>query len=133
MSDPVSPTRLYRLFDVLRERSEAGGGPRPFPRLDGLLPVALDGTEYFYSAKIPCPNGSRRKHSDGAVEYHHNMVMAALAVPGHAQVAPLAPEFVVPRDGREKRDGESRATWRWLAVHRPGLARLKPVYLGDDL
>ncbi len=33
--------------------------------------------------------------------------------------------------GRSNR--ASRAARRWLAAHGPGLARLKPAYLGDDL
>ena len=40
-------------------------------------------------------NCSRRKRGDGAVEYHHNMVTAALVAPGHARAIPLAPEVVV--------------------------------------
>ena len=133
MLDPVTPDRLYPLFASLRERLETGGGLRPFRRLDGHLLVALDGTEYFCSRKISCSNCSRRKRGDGAVEYHHNMVTAALVAPGHARAIPLAPEFVVPQDGQEKQDCESRATRRWLAAHGPGLARLKPIYIGDDL
>ena len=133
MLDPVTPDRLYPLFASLLERLETGGGLRPFRRLDGHLLVALDGTEYFCSAKISCSNCSRRKRGDGAVEYHHNMVTAALVAPGHARAIPLAPEFVVLQDGQEKQDCESRATRRWLAAHGPGLARLKPIYLGDDL
>ncbi len=133
MLDPVVPDRLYPLFSSLLERLEAGGGLGPFRRLDGHLLVALDGTEYFCSRKISCPNCSQRKRNDGAVEYHHNMVTAALVAPGHARAIPLAPEFVVPQDGGEKQDCESRATRRWLVAHGPGLARLKPIYLGDDL
>ncbi len=108
MLDPVTPDRLYPLFASLRERLERGGGLRPFRRLDGHLLVALDGTEYFCSAKISRSNGSRRKRGDGAVEYHHNMVTAALVTPGHARAIPLAPEVVVPQDGQEKQDCESR-------------------------
>ena len=133
MLDPVTPDRLYPLFASLRERLETGGGLRPFRRLDGHLLVALDGTEYFCSAKISRSNGSRRKRGDGAVEYHHNMVTVALVAPGHARAIPLVPEVVVPRDGQEKQDCESRAARRWLAAHEPGLARLKPIHLGDDL
>ena len=117
MLDPVTPDRLYPLFASLRERLERGGGLRPFQRLDGHLLVALDGTEYFCSAKISCSNGSRRKRGDGAVEYHHNMVTAARVAPGHARAIPLALEFVVPQDGQEKQDCESRAARRWLAAH----------------
>ena len=100
MLDPVTPDRLYPLFASLRERLETGGGLRPFRRLDGHLLVALDGTEYFCSAKISCSNGSRCKRGDGAVEYHHNMVTAALVAPGHARAIPLAPKVVVPQDGQ---------------------------------
>ncbi len=102
MLDPVTPDRLYPLFASLLERLERGGGLRPFRRLDGHLLVALDGTEYFCSAKISCSNCSRRKRGDGAVEYHHNMVTAARVAPGHARAILLAPEFVVPQDGQEK-------------------------------
>ena len=133
MLDPVTPDRLYPLFASLLERLETGGGLRPFRRLDGHPLVALDGTECFCSRKIFCSNGSRRKRGDGAVEYHHNMVTAALVAPGHARAIPLVPEVVVPQDGQEKQDCESRAARRWLAAHGPGLARLKPICIGDDL
>src|SRR3954449_7937001 len=53
--------------------------------------------------------------------------------PGTPHVVPLAPEFIGPQDGHDKQDCESRAVRRWLARHGPGLARLDPVYLGDDL
>ncbi len=46
---------------------------------------------------------------------------------------PLEPEFVLPQDGHEKQDCESRAARRWLAAHGAGYAMLNPVYLGDDL
>ncbi len=131
--DPVAPARLYPLFDRLLGRLEERRGLRPFQRLEGRLLVALDGTEYFRSQKISCANCSRRSRKDGAVDYHHDMVLATLVAPGHDRVVPLAPEFIVPQDGSEKQDCESRAARRWLAAHGPGVARLKPVYLGDDL
>ena len=133
MLDPVAPERLYPLFDSLLARLEARGGLRAFQRLDGHLLVALDGTEYFCSQKLSCPKCSHRERSNGAVEYHHDMVMAALVAPGQARVVPLAPEFVMPQDGHEKQDCESRATRRWLDAHGRGLKHLKPIYLGDDL
>ncbi len=46
---------------------------------------------------------------------------------------PLEPEFIVPQDGHDKQDCESRAMRRWLAAHGARYARLNPVYLGDDL
>ena len=133
MLDPVAPARLFPLFDRLLGRLEERRGLEAFRRLDGHLLVALDGTEYFRSQKISCANCSRLTRKDGSVDYHHNMLQAALVAPGHDRVVPLAPEFIVPQDGSEKQDCESRAARRWLAAHGPGLAHLKPVYLGDDL
>ena len=53
--------------------------------------------------------------------------------PDHNRVVPLEPEFIVPQDGHDKQDCESRAVRRWLERHGRRYARLKPIYLGDDL
>ena len=63
----------------------------------------------------------------------HSFVGAAIVAPGQRRALPLAPEFVRPQDGAAKQDCESRAALRWLARLGPALARLRPVYLGDDL
>ena len=56
-----------------------------------------------------------------------------MVAPGHNRAVPLEPEFILPQDGHDKQDCESRAVRRWLAAHAAQYARLKPVYLGDDL
>ena len=56
-----------------------------------------------------------------------------MVAPGHKQVLPLPPEFIAPQDGAEKQDCERNAAKRWLARHGAAVARLRPVYLGDDL
>jgi len=58
---------------------------------------------------------------------------AALVAPGHERALPLEPGFIAPQDGAEKQDCEARAMHRWLATHGAKYARLKPIYLGDDL
>jgi hypothetical protein len=133
MLDPVTPEALFGQFDRPLALLEAGGGLRDFRRLGGHVLIALDGTEYHCSRKISCPCCSQRKRKDGGVECYHQMVCATLVAPGHDRALPLAPEFITPQDGAEKQDCESRAVRRWLESHGPGLARLKPVYLGDDL
>ena len=112
---------------------EAGGGLVPFQRLGGHVLIALDGTEYFCSQKLSCPNCSSRKRANGKTEHFHQMVSAVLVAPGHDRALPLEPEFITPQDGAEKQDCESRATHRWLAAHGAQYAHLKPIYLGDDL
>jgi hypothetical protein len=120
---------LIAAFDLL----ERGGGLTAFRRLGHHVLIAFDGTEYYRSAKLHCPCCSTRKRSGGKIEYFHSMVAATLVAPGHNQVVPLQPEFVVPQDGHDKQDCESMAARRWLAAHGAHYVRLDPVYLGDDL
>src|SRR5476651_1451007 len=80
-----------------------------------------------------CPNCSHRKRGKDKTEYFHTMLAATIVAPGHNRVVPLEPEFVVPQDGHDKQDCESRAARRWLTAHGARYARFDPVYLGDDL
>lgn len=133
MLDPVQPALLNPVFATVLDQLQSSGGIDAFRRSDGHVLIALDGTEYFCSNKIHCPQCSQRKRSNGKTEFYHAMLGATLVAPGHHHVVPLPPEFIAPQDGAEKQDCESRAARRWLATHAPGLAKFKPVYLGDDL
>ena len=131
--DPVPPERLLPMFDATLAALEAGGGLDAFRRLDGHVLIALDGTQYFCSQKLSCPNCSSRKRANGRTEHFHAMLSAAMVAPGHDRALPLQPEFIAPQDGAEKQDCESRAAHRWLATHGPKYAHLRPIYLGDEL
>lgn len=133
MLDPVNPEALFGMFERTLEALETGRGLPDFRRLGAHVLVALDGTEYHCSRKISCSKCSWRKRNDGGLESYHQMICGVLVAPGHHRALPLAPEFMTPQDGSAKQDCESRAARRWLAAHGPGLTRLKPVYLGDDL
>ncbi len=61
------------------------------------------------------------------------MLAATIVAPGHNRVVPLEAEFIVPQDGHDKQDCESRADRRWLAAYGARYARFDPVYLGNDL
>ena len=130
MLDGASPA----VFDALFMRAiEAAGPLTRFHCLRGRLLVALDGSEYFCSRKIKCPQCSTRHRSDGGVECFHAFLGASVVAPGHTQVLPLPPEFIAPQDGAEKQDCERNAAKRWLVRHGRAVAHLRPVYLGDDL
>jgi hypothetical protein len=133
MLDPVPPAQLQPLFAAVVDELERAGGIESFRRLGGRVLIALDGTEYFRSTKLHCEHCSSRARAGGKTEYFHGLLAATLVAPGHSRVVPLAPEFIVPQDGHEKQDCESRAARRWLAAHGPRYAPLAPVYLGDDL
>jgi hypothetical protein len=42
---------------------------------------------------------------------------AIIVAPGHNRAVPLEPEFIVPQDGHDRQDCESRAEQRWLTAH----------------
>ena len=133
MLDPVPPETLLPMFGKTLAALEAGGGLAAFQRLGGHVLIALDGTEYFCSQKLSCPSCSSRARANGKTVHFHAMVSAAMVAPGHDRALPLEPEFISPQDGVEKQDCESRAAHRWLATHGSKYARLKPIYMGDDL
>ncbi len=133
MLDAVPPETLMAMFGKTLAALEAGGGLTALQRLGGHVLIALDGTEYFCSQNLECPNCSSRARANGHTEHFHAMVSAALVAPGHERALPLEPEFIAPQDGAEKQDCEARAAHRWLAAHGPRYARLNPIYLGDDL
>ena len=133
MLDPVHPSLLQPAFDQAVAALRAHGGMKEFQRLDGRTLIALDGTEYFCSQKLGCPQCQTRKRANGKIESYHSMLAASIVAPGHAMVVPLMPEFIVKPDGAEKQDCEGNAAKRWLAAHGGRMAPLRPVYLGDDL
>jgi hypothetical protein len=133
MLDGADPAAFDGLFFNALERVADAGALAPFQRLGGRVLVALDGTEHFCSRKINCEQCSHRRRSDGGTEHFHSFLGASLVAPGHRQVLPLPPEFIVPQDGAEKQDCERNAAKRWLAAHGPAMAAYRPIYLGDDL
>jgi hypothetical protein len=133
MLDPVHPSYLQSSFDQVVATLRAQGGMKEFERLGGRALIALDGTEYFCSQKLGCPNCQTRKRSNGKIDFYHSMLAATLVAPGHAMVVPLMPEFIARQDGAEKQDCERNAAKRWLAAHSERMKDLRPVYLGDDL
>jgi len=141
MLDPVHPSHMQPVFDQALDVLHRRGGLASFGRLGERVLVALDGTEYFCSQKLACPQCLTRKRFNGQTESYHAMpgeplgsTLAATAVaPGHAMALPLMPEFIAPQDGAEKQDCERNAAKRWLSTHGERLKDLRPVYLGDDL
>jgi hypothetical protein len=131
--DAVPPSALQPCFDQVLTELRQGQGLAVFERLGGRLLLALDGTEYFCSQKLSCPQCLVRKRSNGKTEHYHSLLSATVVAPGHKLVLPLMPEFIATRDGEAKQDCERNAARRWLDKHSRRVAPLRPVYLGDAL
>jgi hypothetical protein len=131
--DPVSPDHFHPAFAEVLAELERCDGLEGFRQLGGHVLIALDGTEYHVSGKVHCQHCSTRRRGKDKTEHFHAMLGATIVAPGHSRVVPLEPEFIVPQDGHDKQDCESRAVRRWLERQGRRHARLNPVYLGDDL
>lgn len=104
-----------------------------FKVLDGYHLIPIDGTQYFSSEKINCPQCLRKKASKNKERYYHMILQAAVVCPGKRQVVPLAPEPVQNSDGNKKQDCELNAGKRILSKIRQAHPKLRIIIGGDGL
>lgn len=96
--DPVQPESVFPVFEAILRVLEQTGQLAGFRSFADTLLVALDGTEYFGSSQIHCPQCSSRSRKTGETHYFHSVVTPVIVCPGQAHVIPLVPEFVIPQD-----------------------------------
>jgi hypothetical protein len=131
--DPVPPSTLFPLFAAMVEALHQDGHLEACRAFNGDLLVAMDGTRYFSSTKIHCPQCSQTKHRNGTITYSHSVVTPVIVAPGNPRVIPLEPEFITPQDGHDKQDCENAAAKRWLGQFGAQYRPLGITILGDDL
>jgi len=83
--DDVNPEELAPLFDDFFRPLQRG----KHRVLDGRYMVALDGSQYFTSEKVSCPECLFKEGKKGAIRHFHQIVQAALMHPDKRQVIPL--------------------------------------------
>lgn len=76
------------------------------------LIASCDGVQHFSSKAVKCSCCLSKKHKDGSVTYHHNMLCAVLVHPDKREVFILDVEPIVQQDGNEKQDCERNAAKR---------------------
>ena len=137
--DPLAPAELRAPFwDLLGRLEHSGVLAAQGYSVSGLGEprwlCALDGTQYFHSTEIHCPNCTVAMR-DGVAHYAHTVLLPALVRPGRAEVLVLEPEFRlgVPQDGAEKQDCERNAARRWIERNAEALAGHHTTILADDL
>jgi hypothetical protein len=131
--DHVKPEEMFPVFETIFETIEQKVQLQRFRGYANNLLMALDGTEYFSSKQIHCPQCSTRKMKSGEIHYFHSVVTPVIVSPHQTQVIPLIPEFIVPQDGNDKQDCENAAAKRWLSQHGNRYSSLNVTVLGDDL
>lgn len=132
--DGVAPESVFPVFEEILqvlddEQSQLDG----FRSVSDTLLVAMDGTEYFSSTQICCPQCSTRILRSGNTHSFHGVVCPGQTMTGQTQVISLVPPFARPQDVHDEQDGENTTAKRWLAHHGERLSHLKVTVLGDDL
>jgi hypothetical protein len=133
MLDPVPPETLFPCYDAVLASLRQEGHLENWRALRQTLLIALDGTWYYSSQKIHCPNCSCLEHKSGDKTYYHSAVTPVLVAPGQPRAIPLRPEFITPQDGHTKQDCEIAAAKRWLENNAASYAPLQATLLGDDI
>ncbi len=131
--DPVAPSYVFPFFERVFNELDAVGQIDALRMDNGQLLIALDGTQYHHSESIHCQQCMVTEHQSGHISYAHTVVTPVVVSPGHNQVIPLEPEFIVPQDGHDKQDCETAAAKRWIAAYGPRYRERKVTLLGDDL
>ena len=129
--DPLEPRLFYPVFSSTLHLEKAGH-LKAYRFFEGCLWVPLDGTDYFRSSKIHCPNCSVTRHTTGKVSYSHKVLTPVVVAPGNPRVIALEPEFIGPKARAKKQDCELNAAKRWLECN-AALAAKKAIILGDEL
>ena len=131
--DSCLPQQIEIVFSDYFSLLQRGKQLEPFRVLDDYYFIPIDGTQYFSSEKIHCPQCLYKTSSKAKVRYHHQILQAAIVCPGMRQVIPLAPEPVQNSDGQDKQDCEINAGKRMLKKIRKAHPKLRIIIGGDGL
>lgn len=130
--DPLDPAGLQSPFWEIYERLEAAGHLADYAGVAGTRLISLDGSQYFSSQKLHCPN-CRMTVRDEQRYYAHAVMLAVICAPDQEHVICLEPEFITPQDGHDKQDCEQQATKRWVKRNVERFAPGTVTILADDL
>ena len=131
--DPLPPDLLFPLFATCWQTLAAAGVMAPFLAINQNRLIALDGTQYFSSQKVPCAACSHKTATDGATTYFHTVITPVVVAPNQPHALVLAPEFITPQEGHDQQDCEPAAAKRWITQYAPAFTPNTVTILGDDL
>ena len=138
--DEVEPERVRAVLPRLFERVRRSGWVTDWKNeisqgrdAGSYYVMALDGTDYFSSEAINCPQCLVRRDKSEAVHYRHTVVAGTLVKAGSHRIWPLDAEVCRPQDGSEKQDCELQAGKRLIKRVRQEHPHLRLIVTGDDL
>ena len=131
--DPVDPDLLRPMFSDIFYQLQRGKALEPLVYYQGSYLLSIDGTGSFSSEKLRSASCLEKKHKNGKITYHQQVLGAAIVHPDYKEVIPLAPEMIVKQDGNAKNDCERNAAKRFLKKVRQDHPRLGLIVIEDGL
>jgi len=124
---------IYHLFEEFFHALQRGKHLEMFRFLGDSYLMCLDGSQYFSSENIHCPQCLTKASAKGKLHYEHQILQPVIVCPGIREVIPFAPEAIENSDGNEKQDCEINAAKRLLKKLRIRHPKLKLVVTADSL
>jgi hypothetical protein len=131
--DALPTETIHPAFSMLLQRLQRGKQLVAYKLESKHHLIALDGSQYFSSKNISCPNCLTYQGKKGSVRYSHQILQAVMLNPHMRQVLPLAPEPVANTDGNTKQDCEINAAKRIIKKIRSTHPKLKIAITADGL
>src|SRR5208282_319802 len=131
--DPVDPDLLRPMFSDIFYQLQRGKALEPLAYYLGCFLLSIDGTGSFSSENLSSASCLEKKHKNGKITYHQQVLGAAIVHPDYKEVIPLAPEMIIKQDGNAKNDCERNAAKRFLEKVRQDHPRLGLIVIEDGL
>jgi hypothetical protein len=131
--DEVNPKKIRNVFTKLFAKLQRVEVLEKFQVLGGHYALSSDGTGYFSSNTIHCPNCLEKNSRSGDITYHHQLYAVSLIHPDKKEVIPLMPEPIIKQDGISKNDCEMNASKRFWNEFRREHPHLKAIAVEDSL
>ncbi len=131
--DKVDSEYFRPIFKEYLSRLQRGKHLEEYQFLNGKYICNIDGTQFFSSKKVDCPQCLTATHENGGTTCSHKVLQGAIVHPDIKQVLALMPEQIVNSDGASKQDCEMNASKRWLLNVKKDHPRLSLIINADGL
>jgi len=131
--DEVIPSDIRPAFTTVFTACQRGKVLESYEFIDEKYLLLSDGTGFFSSKKVRCPNCCEKHHRNGEVSFYHQMMGAAIVHPDKKEVIPICPEPIMKEDGATKNDCERNAVGRLLKDFRREHPHLPVIIVEDAL
>ncbi len=131
--DPIDPEMIQEANTLAIKKFQRTRDWKKFQCLNGRYAVLIDGTEFFRSENIHCPQCLEFHHKEGSIDFAHQAVETILISLPQSEVIPLRAEEICRQDGATKQDCEINASKRLLPKLVADYPHLDFLFIADGL